>query len=102
MDHLAARINRLFRLSGSFTLRSGAVANEYFDKYQFEADPGTLREIASGLARLIPGETEVLAGLERGGVPIATALSLETGLPAAFVRKRARPTARPAWPRHPT
>jgi orotate phosphoribosyltransferase len=33
----------------------------------------------------------VLAGLELGGVPIATALSLETGLPVAFVRKEAKP-----------
>jgi orotate phosphoribosyltransferase len=31
----------------------------------------------------------VLAGLELGGVPVATALSLRTGLPAAFVRKQA-------------
>jgi orotate phosphoribosyltransferase len=31
-----------------------------------------------------------LAGLELGGVPIATALSLRTGLPAAFVRKQAK------------
>ena len=32
----------------------------------------------------------MLAGLELGGVPIATALSLATGLPAAFVRKEAK------------
>lgn len=90
MDDLPTRIDRLSRLSGTFTLRSGVVASEYFDKYQFEADPGTLRQIASELARLIPDETEVLAGLELGGVPVATALSLETGLPVAFVRKVAK------------
>ena len=39
---------------------------------------------------LLPAGTEVLAGLELGGVPIATALSLRTGLPAAFVRKEAK------------
>lgn len=27
-------------VSGRFVLRSGRVAEEYFDKYQFEADPG--------------------------------------------------------------
>jgi len=90
MFDLAARIDQLARLSGTFTLRSGAVASEYFDKYQFEADPATLREIASGLATLIPDGTEILAGLELGGVPVATALSLETGLPVAFVRKTAK------------
>ena len=31
-----------------------------------------------------------LAGLELGGVPIATAMSLESGLPVAFVRKEAK------------
>lgn len=90
MPDLAARIDQLARLWGSFTLRSGAVASEYFDKYQFEADPATLRGIASGLAGLIPDGTEILAGLELGGVPVATALSLETGLPVAFVRKTAK------------
>ncbi len=39
---------------------------------------------------LIPEDTEVLAGLELGGVPVATALSLATGLPTAFVRKEAK------------
>jgi orotate phosphoribosyltransferase len=32
----------------------------------------------------------VLAGLELGGVPIATALSLRSGLPLVFVRKSAK------------
>lgn len=32
----------------------------------------------------------MLAGLELGGVPIATALSLVTGIPTAFVRKVAK------------
>jgi orotate phosphoribosyltransferase len=72
---------------GEFKLRSGQISNVYFDKYQFEAVPGLLREIARQLVALVPAGTEVLAGLELGGVPIATALSFETGLPVAFVRK---------------
>lgn len=39
------------------------------------------------MLRLVPPETEVLAGLELGGVPIATAMSLASGLPTIFVRK---------------
>ena len=39
---------------------------------------------------LLPGETEILAGLEMGGIPIATALSFETGLSVVFVRKTAK------------
>jgi orotate phosphoribosyltransferase len=66
------------------------VSTTYFDKYLFEADPGLLREVAAAAVRLVPPGTEVLAGLELGGVPVATALSLATGLPAAFVRKEAK------------
>lgn len=77
-------------LTGDFLLRSGARSTEYFDKYQFEAAPNILKVIARELAALIPRDTEVLAGLELGGVPIATALSLETGIPTAFVRKKAK------------
>jgi orotate phosphoribosyltransferase len=50
---------------------------------------GSASDIATALAQLVPVGTEVLAGLELGGVPIVTALSIETGLPAAFVRKNA-------------
>ena len=89
-DSLAQRVNSIARLTGTFTLRSGQVATEYFDKYRFEADPVLLADIAAALAPLLPSDTEVLAGLELGGVPIATALSLHTGLPAAFVRKEAK------------
>ena len=89
-DELADRINAVARLTGTFTLRSGQVATEYFDKYRFEAVPDLLREIAAAMAPLVPAGTEVLAGLEMGGIPIATALSMHTGIPAAFVRKEAK------------
>ena len=90
MTELADEINAVSRLTGSFTLRSGQTATEYFDKYRFESRPVLLAKIAEALAPLVPADTEVLAGLELGGVPIATALSLRTGLPAAFVRKQAK------------
>ena len=84
---LAKRVVEVSLRRGEFKLRSGQTSNVYFDKYQFEALPVLLREIAKHLVALIPTGTEVLAGLELGGVPIATALSFETGLPVAFVRK---------------
>jgi orotate phosphoribosyltransferase len=92
-DHiaLARRVGERCRLSGEFTLRSGEVSDTYFDKYLFEADPLLLAEIAAHAAALVPDGTDVLAGLELGGVPVATALSLATGVPAAFVRKQAKP-----------
>lgn len=42
------------------------------------------------IRRQIPEGTEVLAGLEMGGIPIATALSLKTEIPVVFVRKKAK------------
>lgn len=87
---LAKKVVEVAHLRGEFKLRSGQISNEYFDKYRFEARPELLREIAKLMAPLIPKGTEVLAGLEMGGIPIATALSLETGIPAAFVRKEAK------------
>jgi orotate phosphoribosyltransferase len=89
-DDLAREINRVSRLEGSFILRSGQHSTHYFDKYRFEADPALLRLIASRMLALLPPGTEVLAGLELGGVPLATAMSLESGLPAVFVRKEAK------------
>ncbi|MGI8875378.1 MAG: orotate phosphoribosyltransferase [Egibacteraceae bacterium] len=90
MRALAARIFDAAHLTGEFTLRSGATSTEYFDKYRFEADPALLRDIAEAMAPLVGDQAEVLAGLELGGVPIATMLSQVTGLPAAFVRKEAK------------
>lgn len=87
---LARTIAARSRLHGEFRLRSGVQSKEYFDKYQFESDPALLRPIAEQLANTVPPGTEMLAGLELGGVPIATALSLHTGLPVVFVRKAAK------------
>jgi len=87
---LARRIYEVAHLTGSFTLRSGRVSTEYFDKYQFESDPVLLADIAQAMVPLVPSDTEVLAGLELGGIPVVTALSRATGLPAAFVRKTAK------------
>jgi orotate phosphoribosyltransferase len=87
---LASRIFERAYLTGEFQLRSGAVSNEYFDKYLFESDPELLAEIASHLAPLLPKEFDALAGLELGGIPLATALSRATGIPALFVRKEAK------------
>ncbi len=87
---LAAEIFRVAHLTGEFRLRSGTVSREYFDKYRFESDPRLLAAIADALVPLVPAGGEVLAGLELGGIPVATALSRATGLPASFVRKAAK------------
>lgn len=89
-DELGRRIGELCHLTGEFRLRSGQTAPTYFDKYLFEADPALLQSIVTRLVPLVPDGTEVLAGIELGGIPMATALSLATGIPACFVRKKAK------------
>ena len=88
---LAHQIHDRAHLTGEFTLRSGATSTQYFDKYLFEGHPVLLLAIAEALAPLVPADTDALAGLELGGVPLATMLSQVTGLPAMFVRKQAKP-----------
>jgi orotate phosphoribosyltransferase len=87
---LAAAIRRSAYVRGTFRLRSGKTATEYFDKYRFESDPVLLRAVAEALMPLIPKSTEVLGGLELGGVPLATILSQLSNLPVVFVRKQAK------------
>lgn len=89
--NLAERICAASLIKGQFRLRSGIVSDTYFDKYQFEADPELLLAIAdSMMTSLLLPETEVLAGLEMGAIPIVTMLSQVTGLPCAFIRKQAK------------
>jgi orotate phosphoribosyltransferase len=89
-SEIAKQIYAVSHLVGSFQLRSGRISNEYFDKYQFEADPILLNAIVKQMVTLIPSDIEVLAGLELGGISIVTLLSHYSGLPAVFVRKEAK------------
>jgi orotate phosphoribosyltransferase len=90
LTELAREVNARCRLRGAFTLRSGQVSDEYFDKYRFEADPLLLGRVAGRMQTLIPEGTDLLGGLELGGIPLVTMLSHATGIPALFVRKQAK------------
>ena len=87
---LAADIDATCRLHGEFTLRSGQVSDTYFDKYLFEAQPALLERVAARMVELLPEGTELLGGLEMGGIPIATMVSAKTGIPVIFIRKKAK------------
>ena len=89
-EELAKKIYSTSHLNGDFKLRSGQISNEYFDKYLFESDPSVLLEIARYMKELVPNDTQVLAGLEMGGIPIATMISFETNIKSAFVRKKTK------------
>jgi orotate phosphoribosyltransferase len=87
---LAKKIVQIAHLRGTFKLRSGTTSSEYFDKYRFESDPAILREIAAQLSSRLPSAYDILAGLEMGGIPVATMLSQVTGHPVLFIRKKAK------------
>ncbi|MDD3042796.1 MAG: orotate phosphoribosyltransferase [Methanosarcinaceae archaeon] len=73
---------------GDFTLASGKKSKYYIDIKKASTDPKTLKVIAEQAAFRIKGmDAGIVAGVELGGVPLATAVSLETGLPLLVVRK---------------
>jgi len=84
---LVAKIREVALLEGDFVLRSGKRSKYYLDKYLFEGYPDILRSLAHHMARLVPDDIDRLAGVELGGIPITTALSLETDIPCVFIRK---------------
>jgi len=90
LTELARDVSVRCRLRGRFILRSGQLSGEYFDKYLFEADPLLLARVTGAMRALVPAGTDLLGGLELGGIPLVTMLSHGTGIPALFVRKRAK------------
>lgn len=72
---MAREIDARCRSRGSFSLRSGQVSNEYFDKYLFESDPSLLRRVAEVISGLVPTDKALLGGLELRGVPLDTMLT---------------------------
>jgi len=88
--NLASKVKAISELKGSFKLRSGVISDTYFDKYKFESNPELLYEICMTMKDLLPKDTEIIAGLELGGIPIVTVLSQITKIPAAFIRKEAK------------
>jgi orotate phosphoribosyltransferase len=87
-DELARKIYRISNIKGHFKLRSGQFSSEYFDKYLFEANPEILKAIAQEALNYLPKSIEYLAGLELGGIPIATMISHYSSIPTLFIRKK--------------
>lgn len=77
-------------LRGRYVLRSGSTSSFYLDKYRFESDPALLDAITDEMVSLLPDNVEKLAGMEMGGIPLAALLSHKTGIPALYVRKKAK------------
>ena len=75
---------------GDFTLASGAKSKYYIDIKRASTDPKVLKLIAEGMAAKLKEQglkVDRIAGIVLGSVPLAAALSLETGIPYVMVRK---------------
>ncbi|MCP4590713.1 MAG: orotate phosphoribosyltransferase [bacterium] len=83
---LATAIKDAAYLEGDFVLRSGKRSKYYIDKYRFETKPHILSELGRCFAEYVGSETTLIAGAELGGVALAAATSLATGLPFIIVR----------------
>ncbi len=88
-----SEIAKLIRESGAvkhgkFKLSDGRLSDYYIDKYVFETQPDVLEEITNELTDCLrSSDVDVIAGPELGAVPLVTAASLESGIPAALIRK---------------
>ena len=76
---------------GDFTLSSGQKSKFYIDIKKASTDPKTLKIIADSISALLPeissSKSFIIGGVELGGVPIATAVSLSSEFPLLIIRK---------------
>jgi orotate phosphoribosyltransferase len=75
---------------GDFTLASGKKSTYYIDIKKAISDPGTLELIAKKIMEIIYDLdicAEAIGGVAVGGIPLATAVSLRSGLPLVIIRK---------------
>jgi orotate phosphoribosyltransferase len=92
-DTLASALVEHAYLEGDFLLRSGKRSRYYLDKYRFETRPELLRPLGERIAATVrehADDATRLAAPELGAVALATAASLESGLPFLIVRKEAK------------
>jgi orotate phosphoribosyltransferase len=85
---LARRIYETSHLTGSSVCVRAPSAASTSTNTRSRPTPACC-DVAQALVDLLPGGVELLAGLELGGIPLATVASQLTGLPTMFVRKEA-------------
>jgi orotate phosphoribosyltransferase len=84
---LARRLIEASELHGDFVLSSGARSTVYFDKFRFLTRPDLLRDLARDVAGRVADGVDLVAAPEGAATLLVAAVSLETGLPVAVVRK---------------
>ncbi|MEO6457576.1 MAG: orotidine-5'-phosphate decarboxylase, partial [Chloroflexia bacterium] len=90
-------VKELFRIGAirfePVTLKSGLVSPYYNNLRLLASYPPLLRKVASAMARTMEAagvKPDVLIGIAEAGIPLAVALSQETGIPAGYVRSSAK------------
>lgn len=92
-DELRDALVEAALLEGDFVLRSGKRSSFYFDKYRFETRPDLLAPIGERIAAIVAEhepDAVRLAAPVLGGVVLAAAAALVSGLPFLMVRDAAK------------
>lgn len=78
---------------GDFILASGKKSKYYIDIKKASTNPRILKLIAHSISEILKLQSisaDYIGGVALGGVPIAVAVSLETGLPLLIIRKETK------------
>lgn len=78
---------------GDFTLASGKKSRYYVDIKRASTNPQVLKLIAYNIKEVLKLrsiQADYVGGVALGGVPVAVAVSLETGLPLLMIRKETK------------
>jgi orotate phosphoribosyltransferase len=86
-EDLVRRMVDASELHGDFVLSSGRRSRVYFDKFRFLTRPDLLRDLAREVGGLLAPGTSLLGAPEGAAMLLVAAVSLETELPVAVVRK---------------
>ncbi len=94
METLADALKEIEAIKfGDFTLASGKKSNFYVDIKKASTNPSILKLIARKISEALKANSisaDYIGCVALGGVPIAVAASLETGLPLLIIRKETK------------
>lgn len=76
---------------GKFTLKSGIESPFYVDLRPLASEPNILKRLAHHLLSVLPeNKADLICGVPYAALPMATAMSLESGIPLIMKRKEAK------------